>query len=161
MGKGKQPKTLAIRALGAAGVAFEMHPYAYERSGTRASSAALALEEHAVIKTLVMEDSDKSPLIVLMHGDLEVSLKELARVRGVKSVAPCDPKTAQRHTGYQVGGTSPFGTRKRLDVYAERSIQELERLWINGGRRGLLVSMAPEALASLAPRWVDVATGRH
>jgi Cys-tRNA(Pro) deacylase len=110
------------------------------------SSRELGVDEHAVVKTLVMEDEAKRPLIVLMHGDREVSTKQLARQIGRKTIEPCDPAVAQRHTGYAVGGTSPFGTRKPLPVFVERTILELERLYINGGRRGLLVGVAPEDL---------------
>ena len=124
-----------------------MHSYAYEaRGGTRVSSEALGVDEHCVIKTLVMETDRKDPLICLMHGDREVSVKQLARVLSVKSVRPCDPKVADRHSGYQVGGTSPFGTRKAMPVYVEASILELERIYINGGKRGLLVSLTPSDL---------------
>jgi len=104
------------------------------------------VDEHSVIKTLAMETETRAPLIVLMHGDCEVSLKQLAHVLGVKSVMPCDPKTADRHTGYQVGGTSPFGTRKPMPVYVEQSILDLEKIYINGGKRGMLVSMNPRDL---------------
>ena len=159
MAKQKIPKTPAIRALTQAEVAFEPQPYdSVERGGTRASSEALGVDEHAVIKTLVMQTSDGNPLIVLMHGDSAVSTKALARTLNVKSVDPCTPKDASRHTGYQVGGTSPFGTRKRLPVYVERSVLALPRIWINGGKRGLLVSMNPadlSAVLTLTP--VDVA----
>jgi Cys-tRNA(Pro) deacylase len=118
------------------------------------------VDEHAVIKTLVMQDDRKQPLIVLMHGDAEVSTKNLARQIGARSVEPCEPDAAERHTGHQVGGTSPFGTRKKLPVYVERSILDLPRLYINGGRRGLLVSMAPDDLVRvLSPTPVDVALG--
>jgi len=159
MAKQRVPKTTAIRALTQAKVAFEAQPYEYvERGGTRASSEALGVSEHAVIKTLVMQTSEGKPLIVLMHGDASVSTKALARTLGVKSVEPCTPQNANRHTGYQVGGTSPFGTRKRLPVYVERSILDLPRIWINGGKRGLLVSMDPADLTPLlSPTPVDVA----
>jgi len=159
MAKQRIPKTPAIRALTQAKIAFEPQPYDYiERGGTRASSEALGVDEHAVIKTLVMQTSARVPLIVLMHGDAAVSTKALARALDVKSVDPCTPKDATRHTGYQVGGTSPFGTRKPLPVYIERSILDLPRIWINGGKRGLLISMDPADLArvlTLTP--VDVA----
>ncbi len=151
--------TPAIRVLRQQGVAFTEHPYRYEpRGGTHVSSRELGVDEHAVIKTLVMQDDRKQPLIVLMHGDAEVSTKNLARQIGARSVEPCEPDAAERHTGYQVGGTSPFGTRKKLPVYVERSILDLPRLYINGGRRGLLVSMAPEDLVRvLSPKPVEVA----
>ena len=136
--------TPAVHFLRKHGVAFTEHPYRYEEhGGTRVSSRELGVDEHAVVKTLVMEDEVKRPLIVLMHGDREVSTKQLARQIGRKTIEPCDPAVAQRHTGYAVGGTSPFGTRKPLPVFVERTILELERLYINGGRRGLLVGVAP------------------
>ena len=143
----KPPVTAAIRALRAAKVAFGFHEYEYvERGGTQASSAALGVDEHSVIKTLVFEDEDRKPLIVLMHGDREVSAKELARVLGRKRVTPCDPAVAEKHSGYQVGGTSPFGLRRALPVHVEASILALERIYINGGRRGLLVDLDPAEL---------------
>jgi len=139
-----------------------VHSYAYEpRGGTRVSSQALGVDEHAVIKTLVMETDAKSPLIVLMHGDCEVSVKQLARTLKVKSVRPCDPKVADRHSGYQVGGTSPFGTRKIMPVYVEASILELDQIYINGGKRGMLVSLNPadlEKVLDVTP--VSVAVGK-
>lgn len=128
-------------------VAFTPHPYPYvERGGTRASSEALGVPEHAVVKTLVMEDEDRSPLVVLMHGDLEVSTKNLARQIGKKRVEPCKPDVAERHSGYQVGGTSPFGLRKAMPVYVEATILTLDRIYINGGRRGFLVAIDPREL---------------
>ena len=150
--------TPAIHFLRKHGVAFTEHPYRYEeRGGTRVSSRELGVDEHAVIKTLVMEDDARQPLIVLMHGDREVSTKNLARQIGRKTVEPCAPEVAQRHTGYQVGGTSPFGTRKVLPVFVERSILDLERVYINGGRRGLLVGLSPSELARvLEPTSVEV-----
>ena len=139
--------TPAIHFLRKHGVPFTEHPYRYEeRGGTRVSSRELGVPEHAVIKTLVMQDETKRPLLVLMHGDREVSTKQLARQIERKTIEPCDPAVAQRHTGYAVGGTSPFGTRKTLPVYVERTVLELERIYINGGRRGLLVSIAPAEL---------------
>jgi Cys-tRNA(Pro) deacylase len=141
------PITPAVRLLREKKVEFEPHLYDYvEHGGTRHSSEALGVDEHSVVKTLVMETDAKKPLIVLMHGDREVSTKNLARRLGVKSVHPCDFAQAQRHTGYMVGGTSPFGTRARLHVYAERTIFELPKIYINGGKRGFLVSIDPEAL---------------
>ena len=141
-------------------VAFTEHEYRYEdRGGTAVSSRELGVDEHAVIKTLVMEDEGKKPLIVLMHGDREVSTKNLARQIGAKTVTPCAPDVAQRHTGYMVGGTSPFGTRKVLPVYMERTIAELDRLYVNGGRRGFLVSMSPaDLIRVLSPTLVDAST---
>ena len=150
--------TAAVRVLKQHRVAFSEHPYRYEeRGGTRVSARELGVDEHAVVKTLVMEDDGKKPLIVLMHGDREVSTKELARQIGARAVTPCDPDGALRHTGYLVGGTSPFGTKKPLPVYVQRSILDLERIYINGGRRGFLVSLAPADLVRvLAPVPVDV-----
>jgi Cys-tRNA(Pro) deacylase len=140
-------------------VAYTEHEYAYvERGGTEVSAQALGVPEHAVVKTLVMQDEDAKPLLVLMHGDRKVSTKNLARQAGVKRIEPCKPEAAQRHSGYQIGGTSPFGTRKKLPVYLERSILELPRIYINGGRRGFLVGIAPgEILRALAPHLVTVA----
>lgn len=143
----RAPVTPAIRLLRERGVEWSEHLYRYEeRGGTRASSSALGVPEHAVVKTLVLEDDAGQPLIVLMHGDREVSLKSLARQIGRRSVALCDPATAQRHTGYLVGGTSPFGTRRELPVFVERSVLDLPRLYVNGGSRGFLVGMAPAEL---------------
>ena len=140
-------------------VEFTGHPYEYEeKGGTEVSARELGVPEHAMVKTLVMEDDAKNPLIVLMHGDLKVSTRELARIIGAKSIVPCNPDTANRHSGYVLGGTSPFGTRKKLPVYMERSILALETVWINGGRRGFLVSLVPgEIVRTLAPMLVDVA----
>lgn len=159
MASERVPVTLAIRVLREHAVAFTAHEYPYvEKGGTAASSAALGVSEHAVIKTLVFEDDQRAPLIVLMHGDREVSAKGLARWIGARSIAPCRPDVAERHSGYQVGGTSPFGTKRPMPVYLERSILELPRIWINGGRRGLLVSLDPrEVVRVLAPTLVDVA----
>ena len=156
----KHPITPAVRALRAAKVAFEAREYAYEeRGGTARSAAELGVDEHCVIKTLVFEDDKKQPLVVLMHGDCEVSAKELARVLGVKAVKPCDPKVANRHSGYQVGGTSPFGLRKPLPVYMQGTIADLGELYINGGKRGFLVKLSPADLVRvLEPTLVDVAT---
>ena len=141
------------------GVAFTEHSYKYEdRGGTRVSARELGVDEHTVVKTLVMQDEAKRPLIVLMHGDREMSTKNLARQIGAKTVVPCDPATAERHTGYQVGGTSPFGTRKAMPVYVERTILDLPRIYINGGKRGFLVSLTAADLARvLSPTPVDVA----
>jgi Cys-tRNA(Pro) deacylase len=153
------PATNAIRALRAAKADFEPCVYDYvEHGGTRHSAQELGVDEHATVKTIVLETDAKKPLIVLMHGDREISTKQLARVLGVKSVAPCDPDTATRHTGYLVGGTSPFGTRKPLPVYAESTIFDLPALYINGGRRGLLVKISPATLDRVArPSRVSVA----
>lgn len=138
--------TPAIHFLRKHGVEFTEHPYRYEEhGGTRVSSRELGVPEHAVVKTLVMEDERKQPLIVLMHGDREVSTKALARAVGAKTIVPCRPEIAERHTGYMVGGTSPFGTRKALPVYVERTILDLDTVYVNGGRRGFLVALAPRA----------------
>jgi Cys-tRNA(Pro) deacylase len=160
MAQDKHPVTQAVRMLREHGVEFTHHPYTYEeRGGTAVSARELGVDEHAVIKTLVMEDDVKRPLIVLMHGDREVSTKNLARFLGAKTVSPCAPAAADRHSGYQVGGTSPFGTRRKMPVYMERSIADLPRLYINGGRRGYLVGLAPaDIIRVLAPTLVDVAT---
>ncbi len=132
------------------GVVFTEHVYDYvEHGGTEESARQLGVPEHEVIKTLVMQDEKREPLIVLMHGDRQVSTKNLARAIGVKSVEPCTPEVAQRHSGYQVGGTSPFGTRKAMPVYAEATVLALPRICINGGRRGYLVGIAPAVLTSL------------
>lgn len=156
----KPPVTAAVRVLRAAGVSFTDHLYAYEeRGGTAVSARELRVDEHCVVKTLVMEDERKNPFMVLMHGDRQVSTKELARILGVKSVAPCSSETAHRHTGYVVGGTSPFGTRKSVPVYMERSIFSLPRIYINGGKRGYLVGVDPKEVARiLKPVLVEVAT---
>ena len=131
-------------------VAFTEHPYKYEEhGGTAVSARELGVDEHAVVKTLVMQDEAARPLIVLMHGDCKVSTKNLARAIPCKSVEPCKPEVAQRQSGYQIGGTSPFGTRKALPVYVEESILGLEKIYINGGRRGYLVGIAPSALVQL------------
>jgi Cys-tRNA(Pro) deacylase len=154
----KPPVTPAVRVLRAAGVAFTDHLYAYEEhGGTAASSRVLGVDEHVVVKTLVFEDDAKRPLVVLMHGDLEVSTKELARTLGVKRITPCTPETAQHHSGYLVGGTSPFGMKKKLPVYVEETILSLSRIYINGGKRGYLVGVAPADLVRLlAPAPVKV-----
>ncbi|MDP3084418.1 MAG: aminoacyl-tRNA deacylase [Rubrivivax sp.] len=141
--------TPATQWLRRAGISYSEHPYDYVRHGGTAESARqLGVPEHAVIKTLVMQDERAQPLIVLMHGDCQVSTKNLARALGVKSVEPCKPEAAQRHSGYQVGGTSPFGTRKPLPVHVEAGVLALPRIYINGGRRGFLVGIDPAVLAS-------------
>lgn len=159
MSNTKFPVTLAIRALRAANVAFEPRVYTWEaRGGTEHSSAALGVDEHWVIKTLIFEDDQKQPLCVLMHGDREVSAKGLARHLGKKSVAPCRPDIADRHSGYQVGGTSPFGLRHAMPVYMERTILDAKTIYINGGARGFLIAIDPrDAQCVLAPTLVDVA----
>jgi len=151
--------TSALRTLRAHGVRFTEHPYRYEEhGGTAVSARELGVDEHSVVKTLVMEDETRRPLIVLMHGDRSVSTKELARQIGRKAVRPCEPAVAQRHTGYMVGGTSPFGTVKPLPTYVERSILALDAIYINGGRRGLLVRLSPGELTRvLGAAPVDVA----
>ena len=147
MSKTNYPVTPAVRLLREKNIAFEPHVYDYkERGGTAHSAAELGVAEHVVIKTLVMETDSREALLVLMHGDREVSTKELARAIGARSVTPCDPALAQKHTGYLVGGTSPLGTRKELPVYAEKTIFELPRIYINGGKRGFLVSIQPADL---------------
>jgi Cys-tRNA(Pro) deacylase len=155
------PETPATSFLRKHGVAHSNHFYAYEEhGGTRVSARELNVDEHAVVKTLVMEDENAKPLIVLMHGDRKVSAKELARQIGVKKVAPCDPAVAQRHTGFLVGGTSPFGTRKVLPVYLEKTILDLPLIYINGGRRGYLVGVHPhDILRVLEPKTVEVGLG--
>lgn len=152
-------ETPATAFLRKHGVAFSEHVYPYEEhGGTRVSARELGADEHAVVKTLVMEDEAKRPLIVLMHGDREVSTKNLARQVGVKRIEPCRPEVAQRYSGYQVGGTSPFGTRKAMPTYLEKSVLALERIYINGGRRGYLVGIDPQELVRvLAPILVEVA----
>jgi Cys-tRNA(Pro) deacylase len=151
--------TTAIRALRQQGVVFTERPYRYEdKGGTAVSARELGVDEHSVVKTLVMENGTKELLIVLMHGDKEVSTKELSRIIGAKKISPVTPETAHRATGYMVGGISPFGTRKVLPVYMEETILNLSRIFINGGRRGLLVEMDPhEAARILKPTLVAVA----
>ncbi|HQU47768.1 MAG TPA: Cys-tRNA(Pro) deacylase [Casimicrobiaceae bacterium] len=159
MNKERLPVTQAIRVLREHGVAWTDHPYAYEeRGGTEVSARELGVPEHQVVKTLIMEDEHRRPLIVLMHGDRKVSTKNLARHLGVKSVSPCAPAVADRHSGYQVGGTSPFGTKRAMPVYMQASIAELPRIYVNGGRRGYLVGLAPaDAIRVLKPVLVDIA----
>ena len=159
MGPDKTPITPAVRALRQAGVEFKGHPYAYvEHGGTAAFAAQSGIDEHGVIKTLIMEDEAKRPFVILMHGDREVSTREMARILAVKSVHPCAPETAERHSGYQVGGTSPFGLRKPLPIYVEASILDLPKIWINGGKRGFLVEIDPRDLVRvLKPTPVRVA----
>ena len=141
-------QTPATQWLRQHGVAYSEHPYDYvDHGGTAESSRQLGVPEHQVIKTLVMQDDKQQPLVVLMHGDRQVSTKNLARAIGAKSVEPCKPEVAQRHSGYQVGGTSPFGLRKALPVYVEASVLALPRICINGGRRGFLVGIDPAVLS--------------
>ncbi len=159
MGKHKPPVTAAVRMLRRHGVEFSDHLYAYEEKGGALQGAQLlGVAEHRVIKTLIMEDDRSQSMIVLMHGDREVSTKALARLVGAKSVMPCDPNIANKHSGYLVGGTSPFGVRRKMPVYMEASILELERIYINGGKRGYLVGLAPaDARRILDPTLVEVA----
>jgi Cys-tRNA(Pro) deacylase len=158
MSREKAPVTAAIRDLRAHQVEFTDHLYEYEeKGGTAVSARELGVPEHAVVKTLVMEDDDRNPLIVLIHGDLKVSTRELARIIGVKTISPCNPDTANRHSGYVVGGTSPFGTRKKMPVYMEETILELPMIYINGGKRGYLVGIVPgEVVRVLGPKMVKV-----
>ncbi|MEO7030754.1 MAG: aminoacyl-tRNA deacylase [Herbaspirillum sp.] len=152
-------ETPATQFLTRHGVAFTEHPYPYEEhGGTAVSARELGVAEHQVVKTLIMQDENAKPLVVLMHGDCTVSTKNLARQIGCKSVMPCAPETASRHSGYQIGGTSPFGTRKTMPVYLQISVLELERIYINGGRRGYLVGIEPSVLAQVLPlKTVDCA----
>ena len=141
------PMTNAIRALNAAKVKYEARCYDYtEHGGTVQAATELGLDHHATIKTIILEDETKKPFVCLMHGDKEISTKNLARVRGVKTVQTCEPDTADRHSGYHVGGTSPFGTRKRMTVYVQKSIYELPEIYITAGHRGILVAMDPKDL---------------
>ncbi len=156
--KARNPATPATEFLARHGVAYTEHVYDYvEHGGTAVSSSALGVPEHEVVKTLVMETDKGDPLVVLMHGDRKVSTKELARVAGAKRIFPCKPEDATRHSGYLVGGCSPFGTRKRMPVYLEKSVLGLPRIYINGGRRGYLLGMAPgEIVRVLSPVLVEV-----
>jgi Cys-tRNA(Pro) deacylase len=150
MAKEKTPVTAAVRYLRAAKTGFSEHLYQYEdKGGTAASARELGVDEHTVVKTLIMEDERKNPLVVLMHGDCQVSTKELARVIGVKLITPCTPDAANRHTGYLVGGTSPFGTKKAMPIYMEESILSLPKIYLNGGKRGFLLELDPADAARL------------
>jgi Cys-tRNA(Pro) deacylase len=153
------PVTMAVRVLRQHRVEFTPHLYAWEaRGGTRASAEHLGVDEHLVVKTLIFETEAKQPLCVLMHGDREVSAKNLARQLGHKSVAPCAPEVADRHSGYQVGGTSPFGLKRSMPICCEKSISELPLIYINGGARGFLVGVnAADLVRVLEPRMVEVA----
>jgi Cys-tRNA(Pro) deacylase len=152
MDKTSYPVTQAVRLLREKKIAFEPRLYDYkEHGGTARSASELQVPEHEVIKTIVMQTDDRRPLIVLMHGDREISTKELARAIGAKTVSPCAPDVAQKHTGYQVGGTSPFGTRRALPVYVEKSIFDLPRIYINGGKRGFLVAIDPNDIKAVLP----------
>ena len=150
--------TPGIRQLIEHNVSFTNHFYKYEeRGGSAASSRELGVDEHIVIKTLIMETETKAPLIVLMHGDCQVSTKQLAREMGVKTVSPCDPETANRHSGYMVGGTSPFGTKKKMPVFIEKTILELERIYINGGKRGYLINLkTSDVVKVLTPTALEI-----
>jgi Cys-tRNA(Pro) deacylase len=152
-------ETPATQWLRRHGVSFGQHPYDYvEHGGTAESARQLGVDEHCVVKTLVMQDDRARPLVVLMHGDRTVSTKNLARAIGCKSVEPCTPEVAQRHSGYQVGGTSPFGLRKAMPVHVQESVLALPRVYVNGGRRGFLVGVAPEVfIEPLGARPVDCA----
>lgn len=152
------PVTSAVRFLRDKKIAFQPYLYDYEeKGGTAVSSRELGVDEHQVIKTLIMEDDSKKPMIVLMHGDCTVSTKNLARELGVKSVKPCDPEVANRHSGYVVGGTSPFATRKTMPVIMQKTIADLESILINGGKRGFLVRIDPRAiLEHLKPRLLEI-----
>lgn len=159
MSKEKAPVTQAIRVLREHKVEYSEHLYKYEdKGGTSVSARELGVDEHCVVKTLIMEDEQKHPLIVLMHGDCEVGTGMLAKQIGVKKINPCDPKTADKHSGYQVGGTSPFGTRHPMPVYMESSIADLTRIYINGGKRGFLIGVDPqEVIRVLQPVLVQAA----
>lgn len=159
MKPGSGPETPATKFLRQHNAVYSSHLYDYEEhGGTRVSSRALGVEEHNVVKTLIMEDEFGKPLIVLMHGDCTVSTKELARQAGCKKIEPCKPEVANRHSGFLVGGTSPFGTKRKMPIYIEKSILDLPQIYINGGRRGYLVGLAPQELMRLIdPRVVEVA----
>lgn len=152
------PETPATRFLRQHGVAYSSHPYEYEEhGGTKVSARELNVSEHSVVKTLIMEDEKAAPLVVLMHGDLTVSTKELARQAGRKHIEPCKPEVANRHTGFLIGGTSPFGTKRRMPVFMEKTILDLPLVYINGGRRGFLVGVHPhDILKVLQPQLVSV-----
>lgn len=152
MKKPSHSETPATQFLKKAGVAFTEHFYEYvEKGGTAVSAVALGVPEHSVVKTLMMEDEARAPMIVLMHGDRKVSTRNLARQMGAKGVEPCAPEVANLHSGYFVGGTSPFATKKPMPVYVESSILDLPRIYLNGGRRGYLLSLAPAEITRLLP----------
>ena len=151
------PATQAIRALKAAKADFEILTYDFTpHGGTLQCASELGVDHHATVKTIILEDENKKPFVCLMHGDREISTKNLARVRGVKTVRTCDPATADRHSGYHVGGTSPFGTRKRMTVYAESTIFDLPRIYINAGHRGICAAMPPSEIGKVLPDVVRV-----
>ena len=161
MDKQDIPITPAVRFLREKKIAFQPHFYPYEdHGGTRVASAKLRVPEHAIIKTLVMASESGQPLLVLEHGDNQVSTKQLARILGVKKINPCDEGTAQKHTGYQVGGISPFGTKKKMPVYAEKSIFSLSKMYINGGKRGFLVEISPADLVR-ALAVIEIEAAQH
>jgi len=146
----RYPVTAAVRCLRRFGITYTEHLYEYEeRGGTAVSSHKLGVSEHAVVKTLIMQTDDGKPLVVLMHGDRKVSTKGLARLIGVKSITPCDPQVANKHSGYVVGGTSPFGTKKEMQIYTEKSIFDLPEIYVNGGARGFLVCVRPQVLVDV------------
>jgi Cys-tRNA(Pro) deacylase len=150
MAKNKFPMTQAIRVLKKSGVDYTLHLYKYqEKGGTARAARELAVDEHMVLKTLIMEDNTAQPMVVVMHGDKQVSTKAFARFLSVKIIKPCEPKTAHQHTGYQVGGTSPMGLKKPLEIYLEKSIGDLSRIYINAGKRGLLAEMSSRDLISI------------
>ncbi|MGD9299423.1 aminoacyl-tRNA deacylase [Thiohalocapsa sp.] len=154
----REPVTQAVRVLRAAGVAFDGYPYDYQQGGTAEFATQLGVDEHTVIKTLILEDDARKPLIMLMHGDREVATGLLAKAINAKRVQPCAPEVADKHSGYQVGGTSPFGTRHTMPVYCERSIADLPTVYINGGKRGYIVQLATtELMRVLTPTLVDAA----
>lgn len=156
--KDKMPMTLAIRELQNHDIKFSPHQFSYvEKGGTKHSSATLGVSEHQIIKTLIMENDKKEPMVILMHGDLQVSTKQMARHLGVKTVFPCKPEVADRHSGYQIGGTSPFGTKRKMPIYMEKTILDYDIIYINGGQRGFLVSMSPQDVVKvLQPELVNV-----
>ena len=144
--------TMAVRALKAANAAFSIKTYTYTpHGGTIQAATQLGVDHHSVLKTIILEDETKKPFVCVMHGDCEISVKQLARVRGCKTVQPCTPETADRHSGYHVGGTSPFGTRKRMKVYIEETVFDLPLAYINAGHRGLCAEIAPQVLEAVLP----------
>ncbi|SFZ76685.1 Cys-tRNA(Pro) deacylase [Chitinimonas taiwanensis] len=159
MSQEKAPVTAAVRVLRQHKIAYTEHLYEYvDKGGTAESSRQLGVPEHAVIKTLVLEDEAKKPLIVLMHGDCETSTRNLARRTGRKHIEPCTPEAANKHTGYLVGGTSPLGTKKTIPIYMEKTVLALDYIYLNGGKRGFLVGLKPQALLPvLQPELVEVA----
>lgn len=158
MAKEKIPSTPAVLSLKAHSADFTLHTYKYEeRGGTKVAAKSFGIDEHSIVKTLIMEDEKANPLIILMHGDKQVSTKSLARFISTKLIVPCEPEVAQKHTGYRVGGTSPFGTRKKLPVYMEKTILDLPVIYINAGSRGLLARITPaEVVRILNPVMVNV-----